>query len=208
MSTYTYADKLRFQVKSFSEYFRKFPLAVKRTNRLIDFPTLTERPVQFGLVETTHSSPIGQKHTGWGDDHIPELGWLGRYHVTDTTKRSTEGWFWSDRPEGFNSGTGGGGHYEFRIYLKDFPKIEKRFLELIVDEEFHSIYGMLNSTNKEDKQLAESFLQDKRITDKLKEITSILEYQGNMPMNKSTFRNILENYLNYESKEYSRAYCL
>ena len=158
MSTYIYADQLRFKVKSISEYFRKFPVAVKKSNSRIDFPTLLERELKFELITTTHSSPIGQKYTGWSDKHIYEIGWLGRYHVTDTTKSSTEKWFWSDKPEGFNSGSGGSGHYEFKLYLKDFPRIHEKFYKFATDQELLSLYDLVISPNKEDKILANNIL--------------------------------------------------
>lgn len=73
---------------------------------------------------TTHTAPLGEKTSGWGQETKYEPAWVGRISVTFTG--SGYELFNTDflRAIGVNSGSGGGGEtglaYEVNFYIKDF----------------------------------------------------------------------------------------
>lgn len=83
---------------------------------------------------TTHSSPIGQKNTGWGKDtpHIPEPGWSGKIIMRPKGNAYKQDLVDSDylKKIGINTGSGGGGPdkltYELTLFTKDFPGLRRR----------------------------------------------------------------------------------
>jgi len=108
--------------------------------------TFTRFDLTFGMVDTTHSAPLGQRTTGWGqngkDPHVPQLGWHGHVDGSLKSKKALK-WYFSDlcgdgtfenppiRFIGLHAGSGGGGNddfgYGFSLFLDDFPLLKAQY---------------------------------------------------------------------------------
>lgn len=146
MSKYKFADKLPKKVNSIQEYMDSLVSEVVKTDPGFELVAWNIR--DFHTVSTMHDYPIGQSSTGWGRIHIKEIGWEGDYHCKSSTPSGVWDWM-SGEPLGFNSGSGGSGHYAFRLFLKDFPKIHKRFSELT--DKYKKLYSLKFSSVEEDR---------------------------------------------------------
>jgi uncharacterized C2H2 Zn-finger protein len=103
---------------------------------------------------TTHSAPIGQKHTGWGKDspHVPEAGWEGTIRLRPKGNVYRKHLVDSDhlRRIGINTGSGGGSEellsYSLILYTKDFPGLRRRAAAHVILRD-HSRPGLDSNGN-------------------------------------------------------------
>ena len=160
-------DKYRLTATSISEYLTNIE------NELILSTKSTPEPLiylknykgSFSPVQTTHSAPIGQQTTGWGEQHYYEIGWNGNVGIKFKCKHLKG--FGSDILRGLSlhSGTGGynGGEkqneyhlcFDSRMYLKDFPLLHEQYYQFW--EDMKTIVLMFKG-DLNDKQLATEIL--------------------------------------------------
>lgn len=206
-------DKVRKSSSTLLEFLQNIEKELIECKHLdVPIHSLKMYKGSMGLVDTTHSSPIGQRSTGWFDNpHIAEIGWNGRMQIT--YKGTSVNGSTSDitRCLSINSGSGSynGGkkenlykmNLEARLYIKDLPLILEQYLEFI---DTHSqLINMLESEDIADRKLLEAICEESDIGNDIKKMYSILTgynlYKENI-LNYSKFVEIITPYQNNKNQ--------
>lgn len=127
----------------------------------------------MGYVRTSHTSPRGQKTTGWHDKHIGEIGWNGRAQITYKGNRSPEGFEKILGIINIKSGSGGynGGNpnlyklnYDSLMFIKDFPLIYEQYLTFVNNPPpiIELVSELLMGPMLEDIKLAQGLLDNNK----------------------------------------------
>jgi hypothetical protein len=107
------------------------------------------------LCPTTHTSPIGQKETGWSSEspHVPEAGWEGKIIIRPKGNVYRKHLIHSDHLKriGINTGSGGGCEekltYSLILYTKDFPRLRLKAAAHVILQN-HGYPGIDSNGNK------------------------------------------------------------
>lgn len=168
----------------------------------------------MGYCRTTHSAPIGQKHSGWSNTkHIGEIGWNGRVQIVYKGNNSPN-FHCPDILEiiSIHGGSGGfnGDHkgnlyklnYDSEMFIKDLPLIYNQYLDFISHVEELGIKAMLNSQDPKDRKLAEGIIEAV-LYDEIIEIKNVLIGWNNNSIHTSIyslFESIIRPYYNVQKQ--------
>lgn len=200
---YTKTNALRYEAESIQWYLDNFqkiaPTEQEEHLELVSFQvedywkTGSKTQVIFKEVGTTHRNPIGQHSTGWEKVHIYELGWEGYY-----LQKGKHDWFisFTGKPEGFNSGSGGPDKHEFCVFIKDLPKVYKKFQEYM--EDLIPFYKLASSSSVEDRQIALAIWEVKQ--ESLEYLVNMLSYNNLMKNDYATIYHICKFWENYNKQ--------